>query len=149
MCSQHRPENGADSEDVADPRPPMVDLPRANPSMVEQYVRHNMPNATKQEVASQVSEVLMADALGRAIHQAKIIGGPWPGACVRPIRWDVEPTKDEDFEKVPYGYDSGEFECECESMALHLVELMKAQQAMADTKMNHIIVAQPGNGRLT
>lgn len=126
----------------------MVDLPVANRSMIEQYVRQHMPNATPQQIASQVSEVVMADSLGRAIHKAKTIGGPWGAPCARPIQWDREPTSDEDMEPVPYSYDSGEHECECEAMALHLVELMKAQAALSGVVQNHIIVAA-GNGRLS
>ena len=149
MCSRHQPTEGADSEEV-DPRPPLIDLPVANRSMVEEYVRNAMPNASPQQIASQVSEVVMADSLGRAIHQAKRIGGPWPAPCARPKQWNREPKSDEDMEEVPYGYDSGEQECICESMALHLVELMKSQAALNDIIQNHTIVAPAaGNGRLS
>jgi hypothetical protein len=46
------------------------------------------------------------DRLGRAIHAAKVIGGPWGPPC------GVE-------------YDTGtNFECECSAMAAHLINLM-------------------------
>jgi hypothetical protein len=67
------------------------------------------------------------DVLGRAIHAAKRVGGPWGPAC---SAWQVHP----DFpgSKVmvlsPIEYDTdpnGEYDCECKSMAAHLIELME------------------------
>lgn len=145
MCSSHQPENGADSTVEADPRPPMVDLPRANRSIILQHLRQVMAPATsEQELATEASKVEMADALGRAIHAAKLVGGPWGAPCSRPIRWDQEPESDKDMEPVPYGYDSGEFECECEQMALHLVQLMTAQAVMEGVVESSKIVVAKG-----
>ena len=146
MCSSHRPENGADSEPVepVEPvEPPMQELPRANRSMVLTFLREAMPNASQQELEHEASKVEMADALGRAIHAAKRVGGPWPAPCAR-VRPGVSKARalltGEDFEQVPYGYDSGEQECECEAMALHLVELMTAQASVEGVKQSSRIV---------
>lgn len=64
------------------------------------------------------------DTLGRAIHAAKRVGGPWGSPCVR---WtgSTYPTNDPQYwEEVEYDYNSGEFECECSAMAAHLINLM-------------------------
>jgi hypothetical protein len=61
------------------------------------------------------------ESLGRAIHAAKRVGGPWGPAC----GYVEYPTQA--FIRVKYNTDpTGEFACECESMAKHLVELMEA-----------------------
>lgn len=124
MCSSQRPEEGADSQPIEED-PPLVELPRAHRSMVEQYVREAMPPGTPEStIQSEVASVMLADALGRALHEAKRVGGPWPGPCVRQ-------RTDGEVEQVPYGW-GNEYECECEAMALHLIELMKSQQVMAE-----------------
>lgn len=144
MCSRHRPEEGADSEPVEQP---MTELPRANRDMVTRYVREHLgPAATEQQVLTEVNKVVMADALGRAIHAAKRIGGPWGPACSR-IKPSVEAellaepdidkrrlVTNDDFEQVPYGYEGIEFDCLCESMALHLVELMQVESVIDTVK---------------
>lgn len=142
MCSRHQPEEGADSQPVD---PPMVELPRADRAMVMEYTRAAMPGATEQEVLSEVARVEMADALGRAIHASRGVGEVINiQQCVR-VRSDGAP------EPVPYGYEDKErgFACDCEDIALHLVEQMKAQAAMHDVKSHHLIVApSAGNGRI-
>jgi len=66
-------------------------------------------------------------AVGKALHRAKTIGGPWGAPCSR-VKSSVVgmPTSKDDFEPVEYGFDdgSGEFQCECPQMAKHLVELI-------------------------
>lgn len=71
------------------------------------------------------------DKIGRAIHAAKRVGGPWGPACMkvkdRVIKEFRIPLGNDDFEPVEYDYNSGEYECECASMASHLVELMERE----------------------
>lgn len=152
MCDSRRPAEGADSEDVegydsggATVDPPLTELPRANRSMVEQYVREAMPGASEKEVASQVSEVLMADALGRAIHAQRGPGSALDmNRCVRVNSSDM-------IEPVPYSYDDsdGGYVCDCEQIALQLVATMKAQQTMADTvAASQIVVPGLSAGRM-
>lgn len=68
------------------------------------------------------------DELGRAIHAAKRVGGPWGPACKS---WQpVFPDKPYVKAMLQIEYDdnsSGEYDCECKSMALHLIELMREQ----------------------
>lgn len=133
------------TDETTDPRPPLVEFPFPNRDMVRAFLRD--AGIPLDQIEAEASKVIMADALGRAIHAAKRIGGPWPAACVRPIQWDRRPEKDEDFEQVPYNYDSGEFECECEAMALHLVELMTAQAAVEGVKAASRIIMPPSVAR--
>ncbi len=172
MCSSHRPENGADSEDgyvpeeeehttawdaaqraEGDPRPPLVEFPHPNANMVRAYLKD--AGTPPEQIEVETNKAIMADALGRAIHAAKRTGGPWGSACVRP-KWSSahieaaqrgERLTEADFEQVPYNYDGGEFECECEAMALHLVSLMTEQkEANARTAAQQIVLPR-GHGR--
>lgn len=67
------------------------------------------------------------DIIGRAIHAAKTIGGPWGPPCAVATGWNADTRMPVLFRPVEYGYDSGEFECECRSMAAHLLELMESE----------------------
>ena len=145
MCSRHRPEAGADSEDVEQPEQGLAELPRPTPQMVEDTLKQMFQQITPQELASRTAETLMADSLGRALHAQR---GPGlivdMGKCVRL-------NSEDQIEEVPYGYDDQQedgYACDCEDMAIALIETMKAQQAMADVKGQHIIVASslPGEG---
>lgn len=116
--------------------PPLIELPRAQKDMVEQYVRAAVPLATKEEVASRVAEVLMTDALGRAIHAGRHPGGllDMP-KCVRTNSAGI-------VEDVPYGYENPTQptdDCTCEQVAGGLVTMMKLQEAQATQ-----IVLPPG-----
>jgi len=188
VSGRHQPEAGADSEHIhqytiedegirlcecglVDPEgpQPMLELPRPDINVVRGYLRQQ--GIPEEQIESEASKVVMADSLGRAIHAAKKVGGPWGPPCSRPkpgLQWSSDPADHhsycqfyreragctcvegrkpgkDDFEPVPYGYDGGEFECECEAMALHLVQLMTADAAVANTiKASRIIV--PGVG---
>lgn len=81
-------------------------------------------------LAAEVAKVEMAEALGRALHRAREIGGPWGAPCSRAVMdGDVQRM-----EPVSYGYDGGFYECECPQMGAHLVDLMEqdAKQQRAD-----------------
>jgi hypothetical protein len=143
MSGRHQPEEGADSpranaeQNGGGEDPPMVELPRASRDMVEAYVRQHMPNATVQEVASQVSETLMADGLGRAYHASR-----WPGGIIDTTRC-MRVTKAGQTEDIPYGYDDERpdgYACDCEKVAIHLIEVMKAQQTKHDLLASSRIV---------
>lgn len=117
--------------------PPLVELPRANKEMVEQYVRASVPGATESEIASRVAEVLMTDALGRAIHAGRHPGGllDMP-KCVRTNSAGI-------VEDVPYGYEDPTQptdDCSCEMVAGGLVTMMKLQEMQAGPQ----IVLPPG-----
>ena len=118
---------------------PLDELPRPTPELVEAYVRQIQPTATKQEVASRVAEVLMTDALGRAIHHGRMPGGLLDlPKCVRISSAEV-------VQEVPYGYDDPthpEYACQCEQMAGGLITIMK----MLETQdaVQHRIVLPPG-----
>lgn len=119
--------------------PPLIALPRANKSMVEQYVRTAMPTATESEVASRVAEVLMTDALGRAVHEGRHPGGllDMP-KCVRTSSAGI-------VEEVPYGYENPTAptdDCDCEMIAGGLVTMMKLQEMQAAQASQ--IVLPPG-----
>ncbi len=68
------------------------------------------------------------DDLGRAIHAAKRVGGPWGPACSHCVQDEDDPK----FlgiigEFLPVEYDEddcGLFDCECKAMAGHLIELI-------------------------
>jgi hypothetical protein len=108
-------------------QPPLTPLPRANRSLVEQYVRSAMAGAPKQAIAEQVSAVLMADALGRAIHSQR---GPVEGRVFADLNRCVRLNNETDqIEEVPYGYEDPEYRCDCEELALKLVAVMKDEQA--------------------
>lgn len=73
------------------------------------------------DVSDWVGQIVYMDSaehIGRAIHAAKRIGGPWGPPCTGFDREQAE------FVPVYYGYDSGEFECECPQMGAHLLEIM-------------------------
>jgi hypothetical protein len=117
--------------------PPMQELPRATRDVVEAYVRQHMPNASPQEIASQVSETMMADGLGRAYHASR-----WPGGIIDTTRC-VRVNKAGAVEPIPYGYDDERpdgYACDCENIAIHLIEVMKAQQAKHDMLASSRIV---------
>lgn len=64
------------------------------------------------------------NTLGRAIHAAKRVGGPWGPACmvIYPA-WGGFP---EVGVRIEYDTDpNGEYDCLCKSMAAHLIELME------------------------
>ena len=50
------------------------------------------------------------DDLGRAIHEARGVGGPWS-----PCPW-------------PYGYNTGSYECECPSMGAHIFDITSKKE---------------------
>lgn len=83
--------------------------------------------STTLPIAHGVSEMVSVDELGRAIHIAKHVGGPWGPPCGYPLGG----TREEDFkdaEWVEVGYDDNsqdEFACDCRSMAHHLIEIME------------------------
>lgn len=65
------------------------------------------------------------DRLGRAIHAAKRVGGPWGPPCGRPKAGREASHYPEDWVVIEYDDQSeGDFACECSSMAGHLMELM-------------------------
>jgi hypothetical protein len=130
MCSRHQPENGADSAPVEQP---MEELPRPNRQVILHYLKDALPGATDQELQTEASKVEMADALGRAIHAVRRIGGLWPAPCVRERRTTEGEVTDVTYEQVPYGWGDQQ-ECLCEQMALHLVELMHAGSIMETVK---------------
>lgn len=136
MCDSHQPENGADSEPIEEPEgnhvdPPMVELPHADASLVEAYVKSALPpDASAALIKSEVSKVVMADALGRAIH---VMRGPGQlidmGKCVRI-------NHAEEVQPVPYGYDDADrgYRCDCEDIALGLVALMQGMTIAQDVE---------------
>ena len=66
---------------------------------------------------------MIVDTLGRAIHKAKRVGGPWGPACGRPITVMVMGVEEPEWETVEYDDNSTEeFACECKAMAQHLLE---------------------------
>lgn len=146
MSGRHQPTNGADSPDGlaslngGGDDPPMEELPRANEKMVRQWVMvHRKPDWTEADVRSQVSQVLMADALGRAIHASR-----GPGLMIDMPKC-TRVNKAGEVENVPYGYDDlagAGYMCDCEAMALYLVEVMKQQQAEADSQPTTRIIVK-------
>lgn len=119
--------------------PPLEELPRPTAELVEAYVRQIMPTATKQEIASRVAEVIMTDALGRAIHHGRTPGGllDMP-KCVRV-------TMANTVQEVPYGYDDPTKptnNCTCEQVAGGLITIMKMLEQR--DAQQHRIVLPPG-----
>lgn len=146
MSGRHQPEEGADSpRGLADMNgggmdPPMVELPPAEREVVTAHVRSILgPTASDQDVATWASEVMMADTLGRAIHNLRGEGQPLDmPRCVRINR-------DNQIEAIPYGYDDERpdgYACSCEQVALALVENMKAQ-TMAREHHGQVIHTRP------
>ena len=152
MSGRHQPVAGADSEHIhqftvehegvricecglVDPESPapMMELPRPNLDLVRQYLRDN--GIPPDQIDAEASKVVMADALGRAIHAARGTN-PWPLKCaIYTYREEPRP--------VPYGYgDNGE--CSCEAMALELVSLMTAQAVTEGVKQSSRLVMPDG-----
>lgn len=65
--------------------------------------------------------------LGRAIHAAKRVGGPWGPACGYPLDLNDPNTP---WVLIEYDTDPmGTYDCLCKSMAHHLIEIMEYQDS--------------------
>ena len=138
MGGRHQPEEGADSPGTNGSDPKMEELPRASRAMVEHFVRSNMPPmSTDVQINHEVSMVLMADAMGRAIHVVRGPGQPLDiPRCVRVnSHGQVEP--------VPYGYDDERgtegYNCNCEGIALVIVNMIAAMESMEQVKSAPVV----------
>jgi len=82
----------------------------------------------KRKNGRSVPKTYDVDTLGRAIHEAHKVGGPWGPPCVREVIsvglfgfWTLV--------QCDYDYNSGMYECLCKSMASHLIEIMEKENA--------------------
>lgn len=139
MGGRHQPEEGADSpRGLNGEDPPMVELPKANRQMVTHYVTEAMPpNATQAQINHEVSMVLMADAMGRAIHVVRGPGQPLDiPRCMRVNKAGVA-------EDVPYGYDDERgpagYNCNCEQIALVVVNMIAAMDQVDQVKTAPVV----------
>lgn len=72
--------------------------------------------------------VISPDSLGQAIHAAKRVGGPWGPPCGRPKPGSTNPYQLQDWITIEYNDNSeGDYACECQSMAVHLIQLLRDQ----------------------
>lgn len=142
MGGRHQPEAGADSPAANGSDPPLVELPRVDEDTVRQYVMlHREAGWTEADVRSQIAEVLMADALGRAIHASR-----GPGYMIDMPKC-TRVNKAGEVENVPYGYDDlkgAGYICDCEDIGLFLVAKMKEQQIDEAPQRPTIIVPRDG-----
>ncbi len=78
---------------------------------------------------------LTVDRVGRAIHKAKTVGGPWGPPCgyprargrteALPGHFNAQDYDDAEWVTVQYDDNSmDEFACDCGSMAIHLLEIL-------------------------
>jgi hypothetical protein len=121
---------------------PFIELPRPTPGMVEHYVRANVPNASDEEIASRVAEVIMTDALGRAIHHGRTPGGLLDlPKCSRVTRAGLT-------QEVPYGYEDKVYpgySCQCEQISGGLIAIMKAME-VRDAMHNRLVIYPDNDG---
>lgn len=67
--------------------------------------------------------IVDVDDLGKAIHLAKRVGGPWGPPCGYPK--DPLQLTSKDWTLIDYDDNSkGEYDCLCKSMSQHLLELI-------------------------
>jgi len=147
---RHQPEEGADSPaGLADLNggaddPPMIELPRANRQMVTHFVTEAMPpNATVAQINHEVSMVLMADAMGRAIHVVRGPGQPLD------IERCTRVNKAGQVEDVPYAYDDERgaegYHCNCENIALVIVNMIAAMDSVEQVKTQPVVDSGQSN----
>jgi hypothetical protein len=147
MGGRAQPEEGADSPaglNGGGDDPPMIELPRANRQMVTHFVTEAMPpNATVAQINHEVSMVLMADAMGRAIHVVRGPGQPLDiPRCTRV-------NSAGQVEDVPYAYDDERgvegYHCDCENIALVVVNMIAAMDQVEQVKTAPVVTPDQEN----
>lgn len=138
MGGRHQPAEGADSPGTNGEDPPMVEIPRANRQMATHFVTEALgPTATVAQINHEVSMVLMADAMGRAIHVIRGPGQPLDiPRCVRVNQYGQ-------IEEVPYAYDDERgvegYNCNCEQIALVIVNMIAAMDQVEQVKSTPVV----------
>ena len=67
-----------------------------------------------------------SDVIGRAIHEAKKVGGPWGPPCGYPKPGKEDSYRLADWVQIEYDTDPmGTYDCLCRSMAVQVSELIE------------------------